>query len=85
MYRPYEQVYTTLTLSYLLKAESIHQRCGAEILIVMTKGNIDDMFKPFLWATERAQYYWSVIAGQDMVARARMQEACAVAMMDGTS
>jgi len=36
-----------------------------------------------VWATQEAQYYWAVIVGYDMSLHARMQEACAVAMVDG--
>ena len=53
------------------QATRIHETCGAEVLIMMTKGHVEDVFTPYIWATPRAKEFWAVGAAQSMASHAQ--------------
>ncbi|KAF8314404.1 uncharacterized protein EI90DRAFT_3022327 [Cantharellus anzutake] len=55
-------------------AERIHEACGVEVLIMMTKGNNEDIFAPVLWGTPKAMDFWCGVLKIDMMENIRLME-----------
>ncbi|KAF8316929.1 uncharacterized protein EI90DRAFT_3134167 [Cantharellus anzutake] len=55
-------------------AERIHEACGVEVLIMMTKGNNEDIFAPVLWGTPKAMDFWCGVLKIDMMENIRLVE-----------
>ncbi|KAF9507412.1 hypothetical protein BS47DRAFT_1366685 [Hydnum rufescens UP504] len=64
-------------------ATELNEKCSAEVLLVVTKGRMEDTYMPYRWASSKAQFYWSVLADQDLSNHTCMQEACTIAMVNG--
>ena len=50
---------------------------------MMTKGHVDDVFTPYLWATPRAKEFWSVGAAQNMTSRVQQMEGFVISNIQG--
>ncbi|KAF8309319.1 uncharacterized protein EI90DRAFT_3025225 [Cantharellus anzutake] len=64
-------------------ATRIHETCGIEVLIMMTKSRVEDVFTPYVWATPRAKEYWVVGAAQNMTSRAQEMEGFCISNIRG--
>ena len=58
----------------------VHEACGAEILIMMMKGHVDDVF---MWATPHAKEFWAVGAAQNMTSCAQQMEGFIISNIQG--
>ncbi|KAF8339939.1 uncharacterized protein EI90DRAFT_3012843 [Cantharellus anzutake] len=64
-------------------ATRIHETCGIEVLIMMTKSWVEDVFTPYVWATPRAKEYWVVGAAQNMTSCAQEMEGFCISNIRG--
>ena len=60
-----------------------HEACSAEILIMMTKGHMEDVFAPYVWATPHAKEFWAVGMAQNMTSHAQEMEGFVISNIRG--
>ncbi|KAF8317230.1 uncharacterized protein EI90DRAFT_3133966 [Cantharellus anzutake] len=64
-------------------ATPIHETCGIEVLIMMMKSLVEDIFTPYVWATPHAKEYWAVGVAQNMTSRAQEMEGFCISNVRG--
>ena len=61
----------------------VHETCGAEVLMMMMKGHVEDVFTPYIWATPRAKEFWAVGAAQNLTSHAQEIEGYVISNIKG--
>jgi hypothetical protein len=79
----YLSLFSTSPPTYNPQASHANSTCRLEVLIMMCKGNPDDIFNPVVWATSKAQQYWNMVAGEDLKLHATIMEGYAISAARG--
>ncbi|KAF8341598.1 uncharacterized protein EI90DRAFT_3116693 [Cantharellus anzutake] len=64
-------------------AERIHDACGVEVLVMMVKGNNEDIFAPVLWGTPKVMDFWCGVAKINMMENVCLMEGYCISALKG--